>query len=192
MSLHCSILSVFVTWWWDYNLLHENLPWNITGIISKQSGRSLTLLYFWSLVLPKARFYRQIPGLWFAALSGFNNADMFVGGCLLLFLLKKASLAGQEVLTVREGEAGISTRQETKRKNSEKLSLFFTLRAQKSILNSEVYQSKLSPEFTASLIFHIWNYFLSPHRPASTFPPAKTLKWNPASLSKTPRHIIKN
>lgn len=59
------------------------LPRNITGIINKQSDRNLTLFFFfffWSLVLPEASFFRQIPALWFTVLSGFNNLDMFAGG----------------------------------------------------------------------------------------------------------------
>lgn len=81
----------------------------------------------------------------------------------------------------QDGKTGSSggvrdrVREEMRRKG-EKVS-FFTLGAQTSILNTKVYQSKLSLEFAASLIFsHLKPFPLSPTFTASTFPPAKTLK----------------
>ena len=54
---------------------------DVTAVINKQIDRSFTPFFiFWSVVPPQARFLIQIPGLWFTALSGFNNAGVFTGG----------------------------------------------------------------------------------------------------------------
>lgn len=84
-----------------------------------------------------------------------------------------------------EGAAGVW---ETGSETEEEKFLFSTLEAQKSILNSKVHQSKLSLEFTSSLIFSHLKPLPPPSTPpASTFPPVKTVKWNPARAVDAPR-----
>lgn len=73
----------------------------------------------------------------------------------------------------------------------------FTLRTQKSILKTKVYQYKLSLGFAAALIFSIWPfYFCARLVLVSQFSPVKC--WNETSSVpytrplKIPRRVIKN
>lgn len=76
------------------------------------------------------------------------------------------------------GAVGVCEREKEEMKSGggEKSFSFFVLEAQKSILNSKVYQSKLSLEFTASLIFTSETISSLPSTPAFTFPPVKTVE----------------
>lgn len=77
------------------------------------------------------------------------------------------------------GAVGVCEREKEEMKSGggrEKSFSFFVLGAQKSILNSKVYQSKLSLEFTASLIFTSETISSLPSTPAFTFPPVKTVE----------------
>lgn len=71
---------------------------------------------------------------------------------------------------------GCEREREEMKSRGEKSFSFFVLGAQKSILNSKVYQSKLSLEFTASLIFTSETISSLPSTPAFTFPPVKTVE----------------
>ena len=82
--------------WWEFRTFHKHSSVSsfffgrrvnsrqlrdVTAVINKQIDRSFTPFFiFWSVVPPQARFLIQIPGLWFTALSGFNNAGVFTGG----------------------------------------------------------------------------------------------------------------
>lgn len=96
--------------------------------------------------------------------------------------------AHRERKSGREDREAVGIRGRARRRRRRKKVSFFTVGAQKSILNSKVYQSELSLEFTASLIFSHQKPFPPPSTPpASTFPPVKTVKWNPAHAVDSPR-----
>lgn len=178
--------------------------------------RSFTLLFrVRSVVSPQARFLNQIPGLWFAACPVLimqacsrvvhplprgpsSQPSLPDGGRLPLGGVR---LTRQEALAVtvsHDGRTGKQRRREEGQKEEVRRrgkKFLFMLGAQKSILNTKVYQSKWSLAFAASLIFPSETFPPLPHPASPTFPPVNALKWNRALDSQRVqkhRHIMKN